>query len=154
MLSVVSRNTSVQVPVENVITWMGFAPSAECSAFHARRTSGARQARKITGLMYFGFTIRCSEILLQVHSAVQRRHLVAVAVEHQRGTLEELADAALLRLAPARMVHIRVHVRVEPVFVRCCLRPGRDRLLIHQPDLYDRFDSLKAVLPRRNQADG
>src|SRR5271157_1318079 len=109
---------------------MGFAPSAECRAFHASRASGTRQARKMTGLRYFGFTVRYSKILLQVHSCVQRCHLVAVAVEHQRGTLEELADAALLGLAPARMVHISgsrsSRSRIRSVLLSSRPRPAAD----------------------------
>src|SRR5580658_6994914 len=54
-----------------------------------------------------------SEILLQVHALVHIRHLIAVAVEHQRVPLKEFANTPLLGLAPARMVNIRIHVGVK-----------------------------------------
>src|SRR5208283_4017123 len=146
MLSVTRRKTSVHVPVEKVMTWMGFAPSAEFSAFQPRRPRGTRQVRNTIGLRYFAFTVR-SEVLFQVHAGIQRRHLVAVAVVHQRGTLEELSDAPLFGLAPAGMVHVGVHIGIEAVLVGRRLRPGRGRLFFHQPNLHDSLDSLEAVLP-------
>ncbi len=57
MLSVISRNVSVQVPVEKVMTWMGLAPSAEFSAFQPSRASGSRHTRKTSGLKYLTFTL-------------------------------------------------------------------------------------------------
>src|SRR2546423_777799 len=58
-----------------------------------------------------------SVVLLEVHAGVHARDLSAVTVEHQRFSLEELADAALGRLAPPWMVDVRIHVRVEAVLV-------------------------------------
>src|SRR5689334_19531213 len=62
--------------------------------------------------------------LLQVHAGIELADLGFIAVEHQcRPALGEqagealaIADATLARLAPARMVDLRVHVRVEAVF--------------------------------------
>src|SRR5439155_14240432 len=57
-------------------------------------------------------------ILPEVQSSVEARDLIAVAVEHQRLAPEELADAPLGGLGPARMIDRRIHVRVEAVFAR------------------------------------
>ena len=51
-----------------------------------------------------------SEVLLEIHSSVQARDLRAVSVEHQRFAFEELADAALGRLAPPWMIDLGIHV--------------------------------------------
>ena len=69
----------------------------------------------------------------------------------QRLALEELANPPLARLAPARMVDFGIHVRVEAVFLRRRLVPGRRRLLLREPDLHDRLDALEAVLPRHHE---
>src|SRR5512133_3528359 len=53
----------------------------------------------------------------QVHARVERCDLISVTVEHQGRAAQELADAAFLGLAPARMVNRRVHVGVEAVLV-------------------------------------
>src|SRR4051812_1126815 len=70
-----------------------------------------------------------SEVLLQVHAGVQLPHLGLVAVEQQGlallGEQAVLADAPLGGLRPARMVHVRVHVGIEAVFLRSRLVPGR-----------------------------
>src|ERR1700722_5626799 len=76
-----------------------------------------------------------SEIPLQVHAGVEARHLGAVAVEHQRLAPEELADAALRRLAPARVVHRRVDVRIEAVLAGRLVLPGVHRLLLDEANL-------------------
>jgi len=55
------------------------------------------------------------EGLAQVHAGVEAGHLLGVAVERQRRAASDLADPSLRRLAPARMVDRRVHVRVEAV---------------------------------------
>ena len=62
-----------------------------------------------------------------------------------------LADALLGRLAPARVIVLRVDVRVEPVLVRRVLVPRRRRLLVDERDLHDRLDALEAVLPRHDE---
>ena len=55
--------------------------------------------------------------LLQVHPLVQVGHLLLVAVEHERLLPEEIADAALARLAPAGMVHRGIDVGIEAVLL-------------------------------------
>src|ERR1700730_5791899 len=92
-----------------------------------------------------------SEVPLQVHACVEAGHLVTVAVEHQRLTTEELANAALGRLAPARGVHRLADVRIEAVRTGCLVLPGAHRLLFDEADLRDRLDVFESVLPRDNQ---
>src|SRR5438132_7322600 len=53
------------------------------------------------------------EILAQVHSGVEMGDLLLVTIEHQRRLLageKTTADHPLARLAPARMIDIRIHV--------------------------------------------
>src|SRR5690606_35209466 len=87
-----------------------------------------------------------SEILSEIHAAVQRRHL-AVAVEHQRRPLlrEEtvLTDAPLAGLRPSRMIDLRVDVRIEAVFVGSCQIPGGRRLFLDEANLDDGFGRFK-----------
>src|SRR5688500_12028472 len=85
-----------------------------------RLASGGRAAVR-TGAV----TTRCvaaidpsSEVLAQVHACVQTGNFFGVAVEGQRRPPPKLADAPLAALAPARMIHFRVHVGVEAVLVR------------------------------------
>ena len=59
------------------------------------------------------------EILPQIHAAIQRRHLIGIAVEQQRRLAFDVenaagADEALGGLRPARMIDVRVHVGVKP----------------------------------------
>src|SRR5579864_4232404 len=86
-----------------------------------------------------------SEAPPQVHARVEAGHLVAVAVEHQRLAPEELSDSALRRLAPARVVHRRVDVRIEAVLVGRLVLPGVHRLLLDEADLRDRLNVLEPV---------
>src|SRR5690606_244974 len=86
----------------------------------------------------------------QIHSCVQRSDLFCVAVERQRRTLEEFADPALARLAPARVIDFRVHIGVEAVLARDRDVPRRCRLTLTEVDLHDRLAALEAVLPRHS----
>src|SRR5436190_19194650 len=79
--------------------------------------------------------------------------LLRVAVEHQRRPATELADAPLARLAPARMIYVRVHVGIETVFAGVFYVPGSRGLLSNQTDLDDRLDALESILPRHHQTD-
>src|SRR5687768_8055921 len=98
---------SAQRPVRSSIASIGFAPRLSVNASHTSRPSGASAARNTSGLITV--VRRESGVLsvepAQVHSGVHPRHLIAVPVEHQRPAPEELSDAALLSLAPARMIH-------------------------------------------------
>src|ERR1035441_9742151 len=101
------------------------------------------------GIHRFGMS--SLEVLLQVHPRIQTRHLVAVPIEHLRrnGPWEcARIDTPLMRLRPARMVHARVHVRVEPVLIRCRVVPQCMRLLVREVDLHNRLRVLEAILPR------
>src|SRR6185436_18875480 len=91
--------------------------------------------------------------LPEVHSGIERRNLVAVAVEHQRLAPEELAEAALAALRPARMIDLRIDVRVEAVLRGLLLLPRVERLVFNERHPHDRLDALEAVLPRKHEAD-
>src|SRR5450756_139193 len=88
-----------------------------------------------------------SEVLSEIHSRVHARHLVAVSVEHQCLALEELTEAPFRRLAPPRMVHLRVDVGIEAVLARALSLPGAHRLPVHEANAHDGLDSLEPVLP-------
>src|SRR5262245_57319871 len=91
----------------------------------------------------------------QIHTCVQGRDLIAVTVEHLRRDFrieQTAAEASLTRLAPARMIDLRVHVRVEAVFLRIRDIPGRFRLLVDEPDSDNRLDALESVLPGDHQS--
>src|SRR5262245_34970775 len=83
-----------------------------------------------------------SVVRLEVQTTVEARDLVAVAVEHERrpapGEQATLADAPLRRLAPARMVHLRVHVGIEAVLAGVGGLPGDGWLILDQADAHDR----------------
>src|SRR5512138_850431 len=94
-------------------------------------------------------------VLRQIHPRIQRRDFLLVAVEHQRGYArveETAADPAFASLAPARVVDIRVHVRVEAVLVRGGEIPRCRRLPLRKADLDDRLDSFEAVFPGHDEA--
>src|SRR3569833_762563 len=72
-----------------------------------------------------------SKVTPQVHVFVQVRDQIAVAVERQGGppgAEEAPANVALGCLAPARMIHLRIDVRIEAIFVRRRLFPRGPRL--------------------------
>src|SRR5260370_35372519 len=91
-------------------------------------------------------------VLLQVHSTVHAGDLIAVAIKHKRAVLEDFAEAALFGLAPARVIHIWIHVRVEAVFVGRGKVPGSWRHLLLEFDFEERLDALETVFPRNNHA--
>src|SRR5690606_39190554 len=79
----------------------------------------------------------------QVHPCVHVRDLLRVAIEHQRVAAAELADTAFRGLAPARVIDIGIHVRVEAVLMGRGLHPRGDGLLLHEPDRDDGLDALE-----------
>src|SRR5439155_8293139 len=87
----------------------------------------------------------------QVYPSVHVRDFVRVSVEHERAATAELADPALARLRPPRMVDLGIDVRVEAILVRRGDIPRRRRFALHKCDLHDRLDPLEAVLPRCHQ---
>src|SRR3989338_7626673 len=122
--SVMQMKRSVQTPVSSVRSLSGFALRLPVSAAQTSHPNGPSDARNTTGLSPTrivrseSLTRQVLVVPLQVHPAVEAGHLIAVAVEQQGLAHEEVADAALLSLAPARMVHRRLHVCVEAVLVR------------------------------------
>src|SRR5713101_3136416 len=70
-------------------------------------------------------------ILTQVHAVVETRDLVGIAVEHEGLALQKFAQAALRGLAPTGMIHRRIHIGVETIFVWSFFVPTRRRLAIH-----------------------
>src|ERR1035438_4769719 len=87
--------------------------------FQARQQSqkiGARPAANTSTLIQRFFNMLV--ILLEIHPVVQAGHLVAVAVEQEGWPFAEFGQPPLTRLAPPRMVHLRIHVGIEPVFAR------------------------------------
>src|SRR6059036_1803021 len=91
------------------------------------------------------------EILSQIHSGIHRRNLIGVSVEGQCLSFEKFTKAPFGSLAPSRMVHGWVDVRVEPIFVWSLLHPRCYRLLVNETHLSDRLDTFEAVLPWHNQ---
>jgi len=49
-------------------------------------------------------------MLAQVHPGVERRHLIAVTVEHQSRSPEELAQPPFLGLAPTGVIDVGVDI--------------------------------------------
>src|SRR5690349_17583499 len=80
---------------------------------------------------------RMSEVRPQIHAGIEAGDLIAIAVERQgrpalRQEAATLADAPLGCLAPARVVDLRIDVRIEAVLARILLIPGGRRLLVDQ----------------------
>src|SRR5436190_3043105 len=99
--SVIQTNRSVHTPVSLVMSLSGFALRFPVSAAHTSHAAGPSDARNASGLTAL-------IVLAEVHSTVQARHLIAVAVEHQRFAHEEFADAAFRGLTPADGIHGRI----------------------------------------------
>src|SRR5215471_988191 len=161
--SVSNRNLNVQRPVSSWIVSAGFTPRVPVSTPRTRSAAGTSAATKRTIFASArprapGRKTRPAAImsveLPEVHAGVHRRDLIAVAVEHQRLRGREVArDALLGRLAPARMIDVRIHVRVEAVLAGIRVVPRRVRHLVDEADADDRLDVLEPVLPRHHEAD-
>src|SRR5688572_26502978 len=162
--SVTSSNRKPHSPSVSWIFSTGFAPRLLPPISNALKTSdasGSRHSRNSAGLnirrttMFDGIDSGCVRVrsgcrwgfsptsikFLQIHSLVQRRDFLLIAVEHRRrhARLEQpTADAPLARLGPARMVDLRIDVGVEAVFVRRRDVPRRRRLTLAEADLDDR----------------
>src|SRR4051812_24980085 len=105
---------------------MGLAAACNSSGLRLRAGATLRAGPGAAGAArsMLAITPRPRSIeLLQVHARIQLADLRLVAVEQQRRTLLReqpvFADAAFGRLAPARMVDVRIHVRIEAVLVAC-----------------------------------
>src|SRR5712692_386543 len=134
---------------------MGLAVRSSASQPRTSTPSGQRLATQTAALS----TTRPRYVtpalveLLQVHPCVHRRDLIAVAVEHERLPAPHFGNTALRRLAPARMVDLRVHVRIEAVLAGGGPVPGGLGLLRRQADLHQGLGALEAVLPRDDHAE-
>src|SRR5882724_3275548 len=161
-----SSRTSVQKPSRFRVSAMGLGPSTPAYRRQAVRAAGtmtatpiaslssrSRSGRAIVGSLRAPRS-RSLEALRQVHAGVEAGNLAGVAVEGQGLAAAELADAALLGLAPARVVDGRVDVRVKAVLAGRVPVPGGRRLLLDEGDLDDGFDALESVLPGHHQAHG
>ena len=106
--SEISRNRKAQMPVVSSSSSTGLAPSRSCSVRHASHAAGTSARRKIARLLQAGEHQQgnASVILAEIHAGVQRRHLIAVAVEHHRRPRQQIRQAPLPRLAPARMIDL------------------------------------------------
>src|SRR5260370_2131383 len=95
----------------------------------------------------------------QVHSGIHVRYVLGVTIEHKclpHSATEKwicrFTDALLACLAPSRMIHCGIDVRIKAIRLWPRFHPGTDRLFIAKPDLGDRLDSLEAIFPRRNES--
>src|SRR5690606_1672573 len=137
-LSDASRKTNAVKPVECSSSSAGLAPSVPVTRRATRKIAGAMPPNTSRGRRKRSMTepsVTRSIVPAQVHPAVQRRDLICVAIEHQGGSLEEIANAPLARLAPARMIDLGIHVGVEAVLARQDAIPGRTRHLAGEADL-------------------
>src|SRR5216684_5038458 len=131
---------------------IGFAVRFPWTARRTSIPSGARQSKNTTTLVHllvrmeFKRMLR-SVIFLQIRPVVHACNLIAVAVEHQRRAPQEFPDAPLFRLAPPRMIHVGVYIRIESIFMLVGNVPGSGRLVLHKPDFHQRLRALEAVLP-------
>src|SRR5258708_35577430 len=73
-------------------------------------------------------------ILLQIHPGVHACDLIAVAVEHQRISADDFAEAAFLGLAPERVIYFVLLVGIESVFGGGPADPSWYRLTYHTLD--------------------
>src|SRR6476646_2233119 len=139
----------------------GFAPSRPVKAGITRSQmptpTSTVKANSLCARIFTNEFIRSrgSKILAQVHSGVEMGGLLLVTIEHQRRLLageKATADHPLARLAPARVIDIRIHVRIETVFARRKLVPGCFRLVGHKLNLHERFRALESIFPWNHQA--
>src|SRR5207248_5268436 len=65
----------------------------------------------------------------QIHPFIKMPNLFGVTIEQERWARSKLADAVLHLLAPARVVDVRIYVRIKPIFARALDVPRRRRLI-------------------------
>src|SRR5438128_8844312 len=78
-------------------------------------------------------------------------NLLCIAIEQKRWSRAKLTDAMLHPLAPARMIYVRIHVRIEAIFAWGFDVPGRRWLIRNQGYLHDRLDAFESIFPRHDQ---
>src|SRR6266849_40890 len=156
MHSVNTRKRRAQAPVWCCRNSTGLGVRSACTALHTRKSSGPSESTKTaTFAQLLERNLRSmnpSVELLQVHARIQRRHLVRVSVEHQRLSHEKFAQPPLRGLAPARMIHVGIHIRIKSVLIRRIPVPRGRRLGSLQPNLHDGLNALVAILPRHHYA--
>src|SRR5215213_8323561 len=69
-----------------------------------------------------------SKVLHKVHTLIQMRHLLAIAIKQQRVPTTILTDSSFGGLAPARMRNVRIHVGIKTVFMWRLYVPRGGRL--------------------------
>src|SRR5689334_22805874 len=138
IVRVMRTKRSVHSPVCSVISLMGFAPRLSVTACHANTASGIRLAPKTPGLNSRGCHnvcfMPCStlEVLFQVHTRIEVRYLVGIAIKRQGGTLREFPEAAFTCLDPPWVWHIGVHIGIEAILLRSRSHPGRHWLFLNK----------------------
>src|SRR5690606_27950887 len=111
-----------------------------------RRTGLLTEAKRISSV-----TAR------QIHTGIQARNLVAITITHQ-GWLASLTEQRSRQtrfhiLTPARVMHFRIYVGVETVFIRLQHIPGSLWFSLGEADLHNGFDALETIFPGHNQTD-
>ncbi len=94
------------------------------------------------------------EVAAEVHAGVEGGDLIAIAIEHEGGALEEFAEAALAFLAPAGMIDIGIDVGIEAVLMGIGEIPGGVGLVFDEFDFDDGFDALEAIFPGEDHTNG
>src|SRR5580700_2826822 len=156
--SVMIRKRRVQSPVKCCRNSTGLAVSWPFNARNPRKTKGSRPRVNTSTLAHLvRRNVRSVAItlviFLQIHAAIHASHLIAVSIEQQRFALEYLTQAALRSLAPARMIHVGIHVGIETILVGSRAIPSGGRLTFGEANFYDGLDALVAVLPGNDDAD-
>src|SRR5450830_1132792 len=118
------------------------SPSALCSPRSPQRCTDAWAIDE--------WLVSCPQPLA-VHAFVNVGDEFAIAVEQQRRLALAGAYHFLARLAPARMVDLRIDVGPEAVFGRLQRFPHALRALVGKGKAHDRLDRLEAVFPRHRQ---
>src|SRR5262245_4578825 len=96
-----SRSRNVQSPSVLVMKLIGLAVRSSRQAHQPSAASGARHTTQTpTFSAIRPRRLTRSIELSEIHARVERRDLIAVAVEHERVAAAELADASLGGLAP------------------------------------------------------
>src|SRR6266850_108563 len=89
----------------------------------------------------------------QIHARVERSDF-RIPVEQEGLALKEFAQSPLPRLAPARMINRRIHIRIKPILLRSQLIPRCFGLPFGELNADDGLDALKTILPRDGQTQG
>ncbi len=116
------------------LRWVRKAQSPGEYGTRINRPAGIRQTRNTTTFVHL--LVRIVMIFFAqkflfsaVHAVIKAGYLVAITVEHLRGRVFEVPrQPNFPRLAPAGMIDLRIHVRIEAIFGGACDVPCRRRL--------------------------